>query len=289
MYSAPSIDSAAVDRSMIDRAAPPGSMRYFSLLYAPPEKREVLTALYVAAMEIAESARIISHDVAHTRLAWWRNEIDRLARAAPQHPAARALLPLRTVPNLQLMKLMELVLAADADLACLTFSDSTELAAYTRRSGGVLFEVAARWLAAPAELSTQTADTLSQLGALVREVEILRDVRQDAVDGRVYLPLALLDLHKVAVADLRNSEIGADYRAVLEEYSQSIRRRLVDTLRTLPAPDRHAVRPLLVIASLYLRLLDRIRRKNFAVTTQRIDLGGFDKAWTAWRAALKAR
>jgi phytoene synthase len=289
MYSAPSIDSAPVDRSMIDRAAPPGSMRYFSLLYAPPEKREVLTALYVVAMEIAESARSISHDVAHTRLAWWRSEIDRLANATPQHPAARVLLPLRTVPGLQLSRFNDLMLAADADLACLTFSSSAELAAYTERSSGVLFEIAARWVAAPAELSADTAGTVVELGSLVREVEILRDVRQDAVDGRVYLPLATLDLHHVAVADLRKPDLGAGYRAALEEYSLSLRQRLAEALRKLPAAERHSVRPIFVMASLYLRLLDRIRRENFAVTTQRVDLDGIDKAWTAWRAALKAR
>ncbi len=274
---------------MIDRAAPPGSMRYFSLLYAPPEKREVLTALYVVTLEITESARSISHDVAHTRLAWWRNEIDRLANAMPQHPAARVLLPLRTVPGLQLARFNDLMLAADADLACLTFSSSAELTSYTERSGGALFEIAARWIAAPTELSAETASTVSRLGALVREVEILRDVRQDAVDGRVYLPLATLDLHHVTVADLRKSELSTNYRAVLEEYSMSIRQRLVEALRALPAGERHSVRPMFVIASLSLRLLDRIRRENFAITTQRFDLGGFDKAWTAWRAALKAR
>jgi phytoene synthase len=289
MYSAPSIDSAPVDRSMIDRAAPPGSPRYFSLLYTPPEKREVLTALYVVALEIADSARSVSHDVAHTRLAWWRNEVDRLANEMPQHPAARVLLPLRTVPGLQLARFNDLMLAADADLACLTFSTRAELTAYTERSGGALFEIAARWVAAPTELSVATASTVSRLGALVREVEILRDVRQDAVDGRVYLPLAMLDLHRVPVADLRKAELSAGYRAVLEEYATSVRQRLVQALHELPAGERHSVRPLFVMASLSLRLLDRIRLDNFPVTKRRIDLGDFDKVWTAWRAALKAR
>jgi hypothetical protein len=48
---------ASLDDSLVNRAAPPGSMRYFSLLYAPENKREQLLALYVIDAEIRESAQ----------------------------------------------------------------------------------------------------------------------------------------------------------------------------------------------------------------------------------------
>ena len=79
---------APLDDSLVNRAAPPGSMRYFSLLYAPEERREQVCALYVIDAEIRESAQSVNHDVAHTRLQWWRGEIDRLVR--PQETAAIA-------------------------------------------------------------------------------------------------------------------------------------------------------------------------------------------------------
>ena len=47
---------ASLDDSLVNRAAPPGSMRYFSLLYAPQDRRERLLALYVLDAEIRESA-----------------------------------------------------------------------------------------------------------------------------------------------------------------------------------------------------------------------------------------
>src|SRR5262249_7775796 len=80
-----------IDESFLNRAAPPGSMRYFSLLYAPDDRRDAIAALYVIDAEIRESARSASHDVAHTRLQWWRAEVDRLVNGAPQHPATRVL------------------------------------------------------------------------------------------------------------------------------------------------------------------------------------------------------
>ncbi len=80
-----------LEEDLINRAAPPGSMRYFSLLYSPEERRDAVLALYVIDTEIRESAKSASHDVAHTRLTWWRAETDRLVNGNPQHPATRLL------------------------------------------------------------------------------------------------------------------------------------------------------------------------------------------------------
>ena len=51
------VTSPLLDDSLINRAAPPGSMRYFSVLYAPQEKRAAVMALYVVDAEIRESAQ----------------------------------------------------------------------------------------------------------------------------------------------------------------------------------------------------------------------------------------
>ena len=55
-------------------------MRYFALLYTPAEHRDALSALFVIDTELRDSAASASHDVAHTRLQWWRAEIDRLVK-----------------------------------------------------------------------------------------------------------------------------------------------------------------------------------------------------------------
>ena len=107
-------------------------MRYFALLYTPVEKRDVATALFVIDAEIRESAQSANHDVAHTRLQWWRQEIDRLVNSNAQHPATRVLSA--ATPNRRAFsKLHELVVAADMDLARMTYANDQELHAYCAR------------------------------------------------------------------------------------------------------------------------------------------------------------
>jgi len=294
--------SPELDVSYLNRAVPPGSLRYFSLLYAPPEKREVLTAMYVIDAEIREAARGANHDVAHARLQWWRAEIDRLANHAPQHPATRLLA--RTGGGTGFARLHELLAAADMDLARLTYGTGDELRAYCSRSGGTICELIGEQLQTPREGATPD-DALRvlahRLGIGIRMSEILRDVRQDAWEGRVYLPLDLLDHHGIDHERLRSGEVDARLQAVLEAFAAEAYRALRgDTSTTRPedrppaatpgaSPARHAaLRPLHVLAGLHERLLDRIASRHYDIASQRVELGPIEKSWRAWREARRA-
>jgi 15-cis-phytoene synthase len=273
---------SGLDASLVNRAAPAGSLRYFSLLYAPDDKRDQLCALYVVEAEIRESALSANHDVAHTRLQWWRAEIDRLVNGNPQHPATRLL---NEMPGERagFGKLHEVAVAADMDLALMTYSNMRELRAYCSRSGGAILELMAAQLVAPAPLDDASRATANRLGSGVRQSEILRDLRQDACDGRVYLPQDRLTEHQVTLEDMRSREMPPRLKAALREYRDVVREELQAAL----ASTSGQLRPLAVLAALHRRLLDRIAAHDYDVATSRIDLGPIEKPWVAWRAARK--
>jgi 15-cis-phytoene synthase len=271
-----------LDDSLVNRAAPAGSLRYFSLLYAPDDKRDQLCALYVVEAEIRESALSANHDVAHTRLQWWRAEIDRLVNGSPQHPATR-LLNETPGDRARFGKLHEVAAAADMDLARMTYSNMQELRAYCSRSGGAIQELLAAQLVAPAPLDDANRASANRLGSGVRQSEILRDLRQDACDGRVYLPQDRLTEHDVTLEDLRGREVSPRLKAALREYRDVVQEQLQAALATTTPQ----LRPLAVLAALHRRLLDRIAAHDYDVATSRIDLGPIEKPWVAWRAARK--
>jgi phytoene synthase len=275
----------ALDDSLVNRAAPPGSMRYFSLLYAPEDRREVLLALHVIDAEIRESSQSASHDVAHTRLQWWRGEVDRLVNAAPQHPATKVLSERTRLARTEFAKLHEALAAADMDLARMTYANARELRAYSSRSGGALLELMAAELVAPDALSEALRQHANLLGSSLRQIEMLRDVRQDVHDGRVYLPLDLLDRHGLRVERFREREFDPDVKAALASFFDSIRGELDEK----PWPRDSRLRPLHVLAALHRRLMQKISRRGFDVARERIDLGPVEKPWVAWRAARASR
>ena len=257
-------------------------MRYFSLLYAPEDRRDRLCALYVIDAEIRESAQSANHDVAHTRLQWWRGEVDRLVNRSPQHPATRLLIDSAVDPA-SFAKLHEALAAADMDLARMTYSNMRELRAYSSRSGGAIQELMAAQLVAPAPLDEALRATANRIGVGVRQSEMLRDVRQDAHEGRVYLPQERLTRHNVSLEDLRGREVSPHVKPALREFKDVVRDELQSALANASA----RLRPLAVLAALHRRLLDRIAARDFDVATSRIDLGPVEKPWVAWRTARK--
>ncbi len=281
----PTLTMSEIDSELINRTAPPGSMRYFSLLYSPEQRREIVLALYVIDAEIRESAKSASHDVAHTRLTWWRAETDRLINGNPQHPATRLLHERTSAHRRVFAKLHEMLAAADMDLARMTFTNQQELRAYCSRSGGAIQELVASQLVAPEPLEEAARAAANKLGVGIRMTEVVRDLRQDAYDGNVYLPLDLLDLHELKTEHLRAREVTPKLKDAL----RSIRDSAIAELE-LPSRGAHTehLRPAYVLAALHRKLLDRIAARNYDVATERIELGPLQKPWTAWRAARKA-
>jgi phytoene synthase len=274
-----------LDDSLVNRAAPPGSMRYFSLLYAPEPSREAVCALYVIDAEIRQSAQSANHDVAHTRLQWWRAEVDRLVNGSPQHPATHILKDSAGAGLGIFSKLHEPLVAADMDLARMTYSNQQELRAYCSRSGGAITELIAAQLVSPEPLDEPTRAAANRIGIGVRESEILRDLRQDACDGRIYLPLDELERTGVELDTLRGREVTPQ----LKEALTSIRRSVSEDLQpSVPAQRNSALRPLFVLAALHARLLQRIAQRRYDVASERIELGPIEKPWIAWRAARRS-
>lgn len=279
---------SSLDETLVNRAAAPGSMRYFSLLYTPPEKREAVTALYVIDAEIRESAQSANHDVAHTRLQWWRQEVDRLANGNPQHPATRILRSV-ALPAKSFARLHELIVAADMDLARMTYANIDELRAYGARSGGAVAELIAAVLLSPDPLEESARAISNRIGAGIRQVQMLRDARQDAHEGRLYIPLDELEKNQVTLEQVRARQVSAGVKAVLARFCAGIAADMDAATASFPAHMRSHLRPLLVLAALHRRLLQRIARRDYEIASERIELGPLEKPWVAWRAARKAK
>lgn len=77
----------------IDAASVPADSDFhYASFYVPAAARPALRALEACRREIAAIPHEVSdRGVAHLKLAWWHDELERLAQAVPRHPATRAL------------------------------------------------------------------------------------------------------------------------------------------------------------------------------------------------------
>ena len=275
------------DQYCQDKAAPGGSLPYYSFLFLPTERRRAITALYAFRREL-EAIIDESHDagVAHQRLDWWRGELRRLYDGQPSHPVTQALQPHIAPCGLPQSEFSEMLDGMEMDLTQTRYLDEAGLKRYCQCAGGAAGVLSARVLGLS---DPRTLDFARQLGLSMQRATIVRDVGEDARQGRIYLPVDTLQRHEVPAADILQSRHSERFVALMREQAEVARTLYREALALLPRQDRRAQRAALVMAALTHAQLDEIEASQFQVLTQRIALTPMRMLWIAWKTWLRNR
>jgi 15-cis-phytoene synthase len=258
--------------------------RALAWLYSRAAERALLAALCAIEREIGASLRPgLDHQVAHTRLAWWREECARCAQGQPTHPLTRALgASLPPQASGALAGLAGLVDTAQWDLARATFETRRELTAYCERWSAAMIEpLAGATAAVPA-----VAAPLRTLGRSLRELELLLALPTEAHAGRIRLPLDELGAAQATPAQLAQPPWPAALAALVRERHGQLRGALAASLTQL-APAARPLRGLMVWAALALSHSGRAARDLPRASLARDYHAALD-GWRAWRAARGA-
>jgi len=268
------------------KAASSGSSFYYSFLFLPPERRRAITALYAFCREVDDVVdEGLDPQVAAAKLAWWRNEVANLFAGKPQHPVARALEPHLKSFNITAERLNQIIDGMEMDLRQTRYLDWTGLERYCFHVAGVVGLLAASIFGYRDE---RTLEYAKNLGIAFQLTNIIRDVGEDARKNRVYLPVEDLQRFGVPAADVLQSKQTPAFRSLMEFEAERALGYYEKAMAALPAQDRRAQRPGLIMAAIYRTLLNEIRREGFQVLTRRTSLTPLRKFWIAWRTWVAA-
>ena len=267
------------------KAADSGSSFYYSFLFLPDNRRRAITALYAFCREVDDVVdECPDPQLAATKLAWWRQAVAKLYAGAPDHPVTQALLPAVGEFSLPQEQLLEIIDGMEMDLQQTRYLDFKALSLYCYRVASVVGLLAAEIFGSQ---DRQTQKYAHDLGMAFQLTNIIRDVGEDARRGRVYLPIDELQRFDVPVADILNARQTDNFRRLMEFQIERAEEYYAQAMAALPAIDRKAQRPGLVMAAIYRTLLDEIKRDGCQVLTQRTSLTPLRKLWIAWRTWIK--
>ena len=265
--------------------SPSGTTRYWSWWFAAPEAKEPLLGAYAllaewrALMDPAAESR-----VSHIKLAWWREEIARLAGGTPSHPITQYLSALPRAHATDFARLERSVAAAAAQVAGAPLEHAADLAPHADALYAVPLRVAAALSGAPHDTPGVAGATRAAAAAeyLARALD---DHRRDARAGRVSFPV-----EQLLSAGIDNDDLAADApSAALLAYRERLRRQAqayhASAFALLPPGERPALRHLAVLSSLGLRRLEG----NRSPAGSDIRLADLYNAWNAARRAAASR
>ena len=253
-----------------DKAAKSGSSFYYSFLFLPVKKREAIMALYAFCREVDDAVDEISDPlVAAQTLAWWRQEISRTFAGQATHPVGKALAETLHDFDLHEEYFHEIIDGMEMDLTQHRYPAYKNLALYCHRVASVVGLLSAQIFGFSDRKTLKFAE---KLGLAFQLTNIIRDVREDAERGRIYLPLDEMQQFGVteqSVLALKQTEALTE---LLKFQTQRAEQFYQEAMQLLPEQDRHNQCTALIMAEIYRTTLHEIAHDNFPVMKQRISL-----------------
>ena len=253
-----------------------GSSFFLPMMMLPREKREAMLALYAFCRETDDVADEIE-DPAQSRalIEAWRGEVRALYRGTPRHPVTRALAGPVERFGLAERHFMEILEGFEMDGGGAMLRPTlAQLERYCHCVAGCVGLLSVEIF----EYRAHTIPTFARhLGQAFQLTNILRDVEEDARRGRIYLPQELLARHGLAdiVPDAIVRTPGVE--KVCGALGGMARRHFGAASEALPRSERRAMRPAILMRSIYEAYLDRIERAGFPVAGRRIRFSATQK------------
>ena len=247
---------------------------FYSFLFLPKAKRDAIIDVYRFCREIDDIVDDIVEQQgtlaqAQAALNEWRADLDALYAGQPRLPIAHRLQ--RVLEQFPMPKeyFEEMINGCEMDLQHHRYETFDELYQYCYRvasiTGLMCIEIFTY-------RSPQTREYAINLGLALQLTNILRDLKEDAARGRIYLPLEDLRRFGYSEEDLMNDVINDSFLALMRFECDRARSFYHRAEALLPAEDRSTLVAARTMGKIYFRLLQQIERFNYDVFNHQVRL-----------------
>lgn len=258
---------------------------YYGFLVLPREKRDALSAVYAfmrhaddisddPALTFEQKRARLANWLEHARVVFAGNSTDDPVLMALADAQRRFKIPPERFEQLVYGTAMDIAPAEEGDAPPLAYHTFDELYQYCYHVASVVGLVCIRIFG----YRDPRAEALAEkVGVAFQLTNILRDVKEDALLGRVYLPVEDLQRFgrtaaELSPAALANGFDAAPFRPVLEFEAQRAREFYKAADELLPLIDDDGQPALWTLVTIYKRLLEKIALKQYDVFTERVHL-----------------
>ena len=227
--------------------------------FLPQRRQDAMTVLYAFCRELDDVVDDCTDmQVAQTTLNWWRADLAKVFDGgAPEHPVCRALQGVVAEFALPHDELAEIIEGMQMDLTQARYANFAELQLYCHRVAGVVGRLITLILGFS---RPETLDYADKMGLALQLTNIIRDVGEDARNGRIYLPMEDLQRFDVPAQTIMQAAPTPQFAELMAFQIARARATYREALALLPAADKKAQKMGLILAAIYYALLNEIER-----------------------------
>ncbi len=288
---APVLTNAAVEQSYRhcrEIARSRAKNFYYSFLLLEKRQRDAMCAIYAFMRhcdDLSDDPSTSDKAALGQRIALWRLELDRALKGQiegdPIWPAFHDTVERYAIPH---RFFHEMIGGVTSDLEPRQMRTFDELYDYCYQVASV---VGLTIIHIFGFRSVRALLLAEKCGVAFQLTNILRDVREDAEAGRVYLPLEDLNRFGVPAEQLRSGKEDEAFRALMRFEAERARAYYEESAGLADLIQPKSRRSLWALRQIYLRLLSKIEQANYSVLSRRINLPTHTKIALLLQAFLR--
>ncbi len=260
---------------------------YYSFFSLPGEKRKALYSIYALCRSLDDAVdNSPSRLEASEALLKWTDEIIDMFEGRPTHPLTVELKPFVDKYSIPQKYFLELIRGVEIDLIKDRYETFDELHKYCYRVASVVGLICVE------VFGYRNATTLGyavDLGIAMQLTNILRDIKTDALKGRIYLPLEDLKRFGYTEEDLCSSTYNKAFIEIMQFECNRAWSYYKRAQENLPKEDQKAMVAAEIMRAIYSRLLQKIESENYNVFNAPPRLPGMQKFFIVLKTWAKNR
>lgn len=250
---------------------------YYAFTLLPNDKREAMNTVYAFCRQTDD---IIDEgndtdDIRFENLRKWRIELQKALRNQSNFNLLNKLARIIRQFNIPIEPFFDLIIGMEMDLQqnrYLSFDDLRQYCYHVASTVGLMsIEIFGY-------KNQSTRDYAINLGLALQLTNILRDVKTDAMKGRIYLPQEDMERFNYSEEELMNFVYNENFVQLMRyeaSHAYEFFRRADESLTFDDKPSMFAAR---AMEKIYYRLLKKLEDENFNIFDKKINISTFRKA-----------
>ena len=242
---------------------------YYSFLVLTPARREAIVAVWDFCRAVDDAVdEAEDPGTAAAEVVKWREEVGRLfGPETPLTPQTKNLKPYVEAFSLTRQPFDDLVDGVEMDLRRSRYDTFDELVGYCRR---VASAVGVMCIEVFGCRDSRSREYAFHLGLALQITNIIRDIKADLKQGRIYLPQEDLARFGVTEEALAAGEMTGAIRKLLQHECQRARQFYAAAAQAMPHGESRKLVAAEIMGGIYFEILQRIERRGYDVFGERV-------------------
>lgn len=256
----------------------------FSLL--PREKNEAINTVYAFCRQTDDIAdnEVDTKEIKYKKIHLWRDELEKALLGNSSYPLLNQLNKIIRKFKIPVEPFFELIKGVEADLQTSRYKDFETLYQYCYR---VAVTVGLMSIEVFGYKTKNAKEYAVNLGIAMQLTNILRDIKYDAQNGRIYIPEEDLKRFGYSEDDLMNSRYNESFVELMKFECKRVREYYEKANNRFDKQDRKLLFPARIMQNIYFGILKKIEKMNYNVFQKKARISKLRKLYITFGVYLK--